>query len=170
MRAFLDGIDWSAPDAVRSLRAAVGATTQRALSSPRAWNAQRAKSPRLPEASVVGIGGADGEDGETRSPRKRRRRRRLQTAAVDAMPAATNGVGPQDAKPDAAGVAAAGNGAAAPDGQMTPARKRRRRRRRRKPAGDGAALANGTGEASESAGEGRSIGRDDASDATPTAA
>ena len=96
--------------------------------------------------------------------------RNLQTAAVDAMPAATNGDGPQDAKPDAAGVAAAGNGAAAPDGQMTPARKRRRRRRRRKPAGDGAAVTNGTGEASESAGEGRSSGRDDASDATPTAA
>jgi superfamily II DNA or RNA helicase len=171
MRGFLDGIDWSTPDAVRSLRAAVGATTQRALSSPRAWNAQRAKSPRLPEAFVVGIGGAEGEDGETRSPRKRRRRRRLQTATVDAMPAATNGDGPQETKPDAAGVAATENGAAASDGQVTPARKRRRRRRRRKPAGEGVAATNGTGgEASETARDGRSSERDDASDATPTAA
>ena len=134
MRAYLDGIDWTTPDAVRSLRAAVGATAQRALSSPRAWNAQRAKSPRLPEPSVVGIGGVESEDGEARSPRKRRRRRRLQTAAVDATPAVRNGGGP-DEKAVATEGAAPQNGAAPVDGQPQPARKRRRRRRRKKPVG-----------------------------------
>jgi hypothetical protein len=125
MRWYLDSIDWSAPDAVRSLRAAVGATAQRALASTKAWNAQRARSPRLPEASVVGIG-VGGEDGEGRS-RRRRRRRRLQTAAVDAMPALPNGGQPE-------GEAVATPGA---DGEAAqPARKRRRRRRRRKPAGE----------------------------------
>ncbi len=129
MRWYLDSIDWSAPDAVRSLRAAVGATAQRALSSAKAWNAQRARSPRLPEASVVGIGG--GEDGDGRTPRRRRRRRRLQTAAVDEVPVSPNGDQPdgEAATPDATG-----------DQQAQPARKRRRRRRRRKPAGDGAAV------------------------------
>jgi hypothetical protein len=129
MRWYLDSIDWSAPDAVRSLRAAVGATAQRALSSTKAWNAQRARSPRLPEASVVGIGGG-GEDGDGRTPRRRRRRRRLQTAAVDEMPVSPNGDQP-DGKattPDATGD------------QTQPARKRRRRRRRRKPVSDGAAV------------------------------
>jgi hypothetical protein len=145
MRAYLDGIDWSTPDAVRSLRAAVGATAQRALASPRAWNAQRAKSPRLPEASVVGIGGGEGEDAESRAPRRRRRRRRLQTATVDAMP---NGVEEQvDAEDtDTASGAVTNNGSSAADGQPAPARKRRRRRRRKKPAaGEGGATENGNG-------------------------
>jgi hypothetical protein len=137
MRAYLDGIDWTTPDAVRSLRAAVGATAQRALTSAKAWNAQRARAPRLPEPSVVGLA----EDGEGRSPRKRRRRRRLQTASVESLatsadsPAVVDGAG---ADGDADGAAPpAGDGASAP-------RKRRRRRRRRKPSGDGAA-SNGAG-------------------------
>ncbi len=129
MRWYLDSIDWSAPDAVRSLRAAVGATAQRALSSAKAWNAQRARSPRLPEASVVGIGGG-GEDGDGRTPRRRRRRRRLQTAAVDEAAASPNG-----GEPDGEAVTPEATG-----DQAQPARKRRRRRRRRKPAGDGAAV------------------------------
>ncbi len=132
MRAFLDAIDWSTPDAVRSLRAAVGATAQRALSSPRAWNAQRAKSPRLPEPSVVGIGGSEGEEADGRAPRRRRRRRRLQTAAVD-TPQTTA----QDTPSMPAAVTPASGESASEDPQ--PARKRRRRRRRKKPAG-----ANGT--------------------------
>ena len=163
MRAFLDSIDWSTPDAVRSLRAAVGATTQRALSNARAWNAQRAKSPRLPEASVVGIGGSEGEG---RAPRRRRRRRRLQTATVDALPPGQNGDVPQDDdQADAAdSVTTEIDGGAATEGQISPARRRRRRRRRRKPgavdatggAGDGTADHPGAGasehdEASEDA-------------------
>src|SRR5262245_10918495 len=49
LRGFLDSIDWSTPDASRSLRAAVGAMAQKALSGRRAWAALRAKEPRLPE-------------------------------------------------------------------------------------------------------------------------
>ena len=131
MRWYLDSVDWSAPDAVRSLRAAVGATAQRALSSAKAWNAQRARSPRLPEASVVGIGGGPTEDADGRTPRRRRRRRRLQTAAVDAIPASTNGD-----QPESETTVAVADGA----DQGQPARKRRRRRRRRKSAGDGDAV------------------------------
>jgi superfamily II DNA or RNA helicase len=148
MRGYLDSIDWSAPDAVRSLRAAVGATAQRALASPKAWNAQRARSPRLPEASVVGIGGG-GEDGDGRTPRRRRRRRRLQTATVDAMPPSANGGQPES--DTTAATAAAGVD------QTQPARKRRRRRRRRKPAGDGAVVSpNGTAESAGAADSGGS--------------
>jgi superfamily II DNA or RNA helicase len=146
MRAFLDGIDWSTPDAVRSLRAAVGATTQRALSSPRAWNAQRAKSPRLPEASVVGLGGGDSDEGDTRTPRRRRRRRRLQTAAVDGLPNATNGDVSGDVDATASDDETPQNGTPPADGQPAPARKRRRRRRRKKPAvADGTVSTNGSG-------------------------
>lgn len=141
MRWYLDSIDWSAADAVRSLRAAVGATAQRALSSAKAWNAQRARSPRLPEASVVGIGGG-GEDGDGRTPRRRRRRRRLQTAAVDEVSVSPNGAAPDG---DAPTPEAAGD-------QAQPARKRRRRRRRRKPAGDGAAVSPNGAPGSEAAG------------------
>jgi len=136
MRAYLDGIDWSSPDAVRSLRAAVGATAQRALASPKAWNAQRARSPRLPDASVVGLG-VEGESGDGKTPRRRRRRRRLQTAAVDAMPEQSpNGDGPEDAAP-------ASSTGEAEDAPAAPAKKRRRRRRRRKPQGDAQASPNG---------------------------
>jgi superfamily II DNA or RNA helicase len=139
MRAYLDGIDWSSPDAVRSLRAAVGATAQRALANAKAWNAQRARSPRLPDASVVGLG-AEGESGDGKSPRRRRRRRRLQTAAVDAMPEqSSNGDDPEAAAP-ATPAAGGGDATEAPAG---PAKKRRRRRRRRKPQGDAQPNPNG---------------------------
>jgi hypothetical protein len=133
LRAYLDSIDWSTPDAVRSLRAAVGAMAQRALSSGKAWNAQRARSPRLPEASVVGVA----DEGESRS-RRRRRRRRLSTASVEAGSTAieTDTVEDHDDETgdedeiivETATVATAD----------TPARKRRRRRRRRRSAAAGA--------------------------------
>jgi hypothetical protein len=133
LRAYLDSIDWSTPDAVRSLRAAVGAMAQRALSSGKAWNAQRARSPRLPEASVVGVA----DEGESRS-RRRRRRRRLSTASVEAGSTAieTDTVEDHDDETgdedeiivETAIVATAD----------TPARKRRRRRRRRRSAAAGA--------------------------------
>lgn len=152
MRAYLDGIDWSTPDAVRSLRAAVGATAQRALASPRAWNAQRAKSPRLPEASVVGIGGGDGEDGDARTPRRRRRRRRLQTATVDAMPNANGDDEAVSSDGDTEDGVATQNGSPPAVGQPAPARKRRRRRRRKKPAGDGGAVPNGSAAAENGSG------------------
>jgi superfamily II DNA or RNA helicase len=138
LRAYLDSIDWSTPDAVRSLRAAVGAMAQRALASPKQWAALRARCPRLPEASVVGIGG--GEDGESRSSRRRRRRRRLQSTAV-----------PVEA-PSANGDAAAPDGEASEDAlaadeesekPTTSAARRRRRRRRRKAALE--AVGNGDG-------------------------
>jgi superfamily II DNA or RNA helicase len=141
LRYFLDGIDWSTPDAVRSLRAAVGATAQRALANAKAWHAQKARSPRLPEPEVVGIGPGDGEGAEKPS-RRRRRRRRLQTAAVDGASASPDGEA-------TAGTEGEGSGEAR-EAQPGPARKRRRRRRRRKPAGAAAAdtaAANGHGDA-----------------------
>lgn len=122
LRYYLDSIDWSTPDAVRSLRAAVGAMAQRALSSPKAWNAQRARSPRLPAADVVGVS----DTGESRS-RRRRRRRRMSTAAADATTGTSNGdsTAPSDEAPQPDSTETA---------KDTPARKRRRRRRRRKAA------------------------------------
>lgn len=130
LRAFLDGIDWTTQDASRSLRAAVGAMAQRALTGVKAWRAQQSKSPRLPEPEVVGIT----DDGESRS-RRRRRRRRLSTASVNET--AKNGDGTptgEDASSaqNAESAAPSANGvdpAATPD---TPTRKRRRRRRKRK--------------------------------------
>lgn len=130
LRYFLDHIDWSTADAARSLRAAVGAMAQRALTGVKAWEAQRAKSPRLPEPTVVGIS----DEGESRS-RRRRRRRRMSTTAVSAD-AATHEVDTAEAAdqgdqsaPDAEGE---GGGAAPADTPESPSRKRRRRRRRRK--------------------------------------
>ena len=141
LRSYLDDIDWSTPDAVRSLRAAVGATAQRALANAKAWQAQKARSPRLPEPEVVGLGTAEGE-GADKPARRRRRRRRLQTASVDSPDVAT-GESSEGGTSD--GSAAEG------DAPPSPTRKRRRRRRRRKPA-DGAgrpdgATANGHGDA-----------------------
>lgn len=123
LRAYLDSIDWSTPDAVRSLRAAVGAMAQRALSSSKAWNAQRARSPRLPEASVVGVA----DEGESRA-RRRRRRRRLSTASVDEAVVAPSTADPPEGSDDDAEPT---DDAAAPE---SAARKRRRRRRRRRTA------------------------------------
>ena len=132
LRAYLDSIDWSTPDAVRSLRAAVGAMAQRALSSGKAWNAQRARSPRLPEASIVGVA----DEGESRS-RRRRRRRRLSTASVEAGSVATEAesVEDQDSEPV---DDEAGDETTAVASADTPARKRRRRRRRRRSAASAA--------------------------------
>ncbi len=128
LRYFLDEIDWSTPDASRSLRAAVGAMAQRALTSVKAWKAQQSKSPRLPEPEVVGIT----EDGESRS-RRRRRRRRLSTASVEGgggngETSSQNGADPSATTPDPDAPASNGDEPVAD----TPTRKRRRRRRRRK--------------------------------------
>ena len=122
LRAFLDGIDWSTQDASRSLRAAVGAMAQRALTNVKAWRAQQAKSPRLPEPEVVGIT----DDGESRS-RRRRRRRRLSTAVVDGAKNSADATSDEQST-DPPAPASEGDDAAAD----TPTRKRRRRRRRRK--------------------------------------
>ncbi|HJZ62520.1 MAG TPA: DEAD/DEAH box helicase [Miltoncostaeaceae bacterium] len=130
LRGFLDSIDWSTPDASRSLRAAVGAMAQKALSGRRAWAALRAKAPRLPEPEVVGVVDP-GEEGEGGASRRRRRRRRLRTSAAtegQAAPATANGGGNNGAGPEAGA-----DGAEATGGQ----RKRRRRRRRRRPAENG---------------------------------
>jgi len=128
LRYHLDHVDWSTADASRSLRAAVGAMAQRALTGVKAWEAQRAKSPRLPDPSVVGIS----DEGETRS-RRRRRRRRMSTAAVDAEAGPQNGSATDGAEDGEA--AGDGKETAAADGAQaseSPSRKRRRRRRRRK--------------------------------------
>jgi hypothetical protein len=132
LRAYLDGIDWSTPDAVRSLRAAVGAMAQRALTSAKAWNAQRARAPRLPDASVVGVS----DEGESRS-RRRRRRRRMSTASVEA-----NGTAPErdsdtetdDEETDVSDAPSADTAEGETPAPESPARKRRRRRRRRRAA------------------------------------
>lgn len=130
LRHYLDHIDWSSADAARSLRAAVGAMAQRALTSVRAWEAQRAKSPRLPDPEVVGIS----EDGESRS-RRRRRRRRMSTAAVNGEGTAQDGGHESSEHHGDADDAASTDEAPAASAQPTPespSRKRRRRRRRRK--------------------------------------
>ncbi len=131
LRAYLDSIDWTTPDAVRSLRAAVGAMAQRALSSSKAWNAQRARSPRLPEASVVGVV----DENESRS-RRRRRRRRLSTSSVDVATTATTGASDEDSDVEESDDEATEEieATATVPAVDTPARKRRRRRRRRRAA------------------------------------
>jgi superfamily II DNA or RNA helicase len=138
LRGFLDGLDFSTPDARRALRAAVGAAQPKALASRRAWNALRARAPRLPDASLAGIGEQGRGEGEGGGSRRRRRRRRLSTAA------AQGGQGGQGA-PEGATATAEGGAAPAADGQApaegaaTPARRRRRRRRRSsRPAGEAA--------------------------------
>lgn len=127
LRAYLDSIDWSTPDAIRSLRAAVGAMAQRALSGTKAWNAQRARSPRLPDASVVGVA----DEGESRS-RRRRRRRRLSTAAVDGVNGAGAEVMEATSPGDGEDAEEAAEPAGAPEADGATPRKRRRRRRRRR--------------------------------------
>jgi hypothetical protein len=131
LRGYLDALDLSSPDARRALRAAVGAMQPKALLSRRAWNALRARFPRLPEPEVVGVGesrkrpaGEEGAGGATRP--RRRRRRRLRSAAGPEGAPATGGEGvpqPQrrDERRDPEGTAAEG----------APAARRRRRRRRR---------------------------------------
>ncbi len=131
LRGHLDALDLESPDARRALRAAVGAMQPKALLSRRAYNALRARFPRLPEPEVVGVGeprkrAAGGEEGATAAPRRRRRRRRLRAAPGPEGAPAAGGEGqpqPQRREERREGEAAAGEGA--------PATRRRRRRRRR---------------------------------------
>jgi len=115
LRGYLDAIDFTTPDARRSLRAAIGALHPRALHSKRAWNSLRNRFPRLPEADVIGVG-----EGRKRGSNGRRRRRRMRTD--DATAPSANGGAPADTK---------STGAAAD----APAKPRRRRRRRRRSKG-----------------------------------
>lgn len=127
LRGVLDALDFTTADAVRALRAAVGSSHPKALQSRRAWNALRARAPRLPAASAVGVGVPPraehpAEEGAPR-PRRRRRRRRLRVEEAEAALAVVEGPERREERREEeaaeAGVAAA------------PARTRRRRRRRR---------------------------------------
>jgi superfamily II DNA or RNA helicase len=135
LRGHLDALDLSSPDARRALRAAVGAMQPKALLSRRAYNALRARFPRLPEPDVVGVGEprkrAGGEEGGTAAPRRRRRRRRLRAApGPEGAPAAGGEGQPQPQRRDERREGEAGEGAA-------PTRRRRRRRRRPRSAAAG---------------------------------
>jgi len=132
LRGHLDALDLSSPDARRALRAAVGAMQPKALLSRRAYNALRARFPRLPEPEVVGVGEqrkrAAGEEGAA-APRRRRRRRRLRaTTGPDGAPPQS---GEAQGQPERREGEAPAEGAAAP----TTRRRRRRRRRPRSAAG-----------------------------------
>ena len=141
LRGALDAIDWTAPDARRALRAAVGTRSPRALQSARAWNQLQGKAPRLPSADEVGVGGSASGDGG--SPRKRRRRRRKMSTSEVA------GSAPQVAEAtDGEGAASGGDAPA----QGTASRRRRRRRRRRS-GGASAGNAPGGAPGTEPAGE-----------------
>ena len=129
LRGHLDALDLSSPDARRALRAAVGAMQPKALLSRRAFNALRARFPRLPEPEVVGVGEqrkrAAGEEGSA-APRRRRRRRRLRSGA---SPEGTPAQGAEaQAQPERREERREGD---APQGEGAPATRRRRRRRRR---------------------------------------
>lgn len=143
LRGALDAVDFTGADARRALRAAVGAMQPSALASRRAWNALRARFPRLPEPDVVGAGESrkrsgqgggttGGEDGNaTPSRSRRRRRRRLRSTPAD-------GAAAQAAEAGEAQAAAAGDPSSNGDAPATsPARRRRRRRRRSRAAGGG---------------------------------
>ena len=131
LRGALDAIDFTAPDARRALRAAIGAMQPKALQSRRAWNSLRARFPRLPAPETIGIGEprarrvataeTSAEEGPA-TPSRTRRRRRLRSAGAEGAPAA-NGEATAAAPPEGAAEAAAAPAA-------TPARRRRRRRRR----------------------------------------
>ena len=132
LRGYLDALDLSSPDARRALRAAVGAMQPKALLSRRAWNALRARFPRLPEPQVVGVGeprkrpaGDEGSEGGATRPRRRRRRRLRAPGGPEGGPATGGEGGPQpqrrEERKDADGAA----------GEGAPAARRRRRRRRR---------------------------------------
>jgi hypothetical protein len=147
MRGVLDAIDLSTPDAVRALRAAVGSSQPKALASRRAWNALRARAPRLPAPSVVGVGAPpppqpEGEEGPAAGRRRRRRRRRMRVEEADTAAVAAEGAG--EIREGAEGVSPDGEAAAAP------AKARRRRRRRR---GRGQATEAGGGEGASPNGE-----------------
>ncbi|MDH3225500.1 MAG: DEAD/DEAH box helicase [Thermoleophilia bacterium] len=114
LRGYLDSIDFTTPDARRSLRAAIGALHPRALHSKRAWNALRNRFPRLPEADVIGVG-----EGRKRNSSGRRRRRRMRTEEATAGTASTNGARATD------------TGSTESTNESPPKPRRRRRRRRR---------------------------------------
>jgi len=140
MRGALDALDLTTPDARRALRAAVGAIQPSALSSRRAWNALRARFPRLPEPDVVGVGegrrrGANpsAEDGTAAPSRsRRRRRRRLRSPATDGTQVPH---GPQD---EAHSRGEERKVSETPAASEAPPRRRRRRRRRSRGSGGGA--------------------------------
>ena len=145
LRGHLDAIDLSDADARRALRAAVGAMQPKALLSKRAWNALRARFPRLPEPEAVGVGeprkraGEEGAAAGTARPRRRRRRRLRAAAGPEGAPPAT---GEAQAQPQRREERRDGE---APPAEGAPPRRRRRRRRRTRSA---AAAAGSAGEGS----------------------
>jgi len=132
LRGFLDTIDLTTPDGRRALRAAVGAMHPKALQSARAWNALRARLPRLPEPEAVGVGDSRRGRRAAEGTPRRRRRRRLRTDAA-ATEATTTERGAEATTPAAAGPAPTGD--ATQDGQPARRRRRRRRRPRQRPGG-----------------------------------
>jgi superfamily II DNA or RNA helicase len=128
LRGHLDALDLSSPDARRALRAAVGAMQPKALLSRRAYNALRARFPRLPEPEVVGVGEQRRRAGEEGAPgaRRRRRRRRLRSGQGPDG-AAAQGAEAQD-QPERREERREGE--APPEGAVPTTRRRRRRRRR----------------------------------------
>lgn len=143
MRGMLDAIDLGTPDAVRALRAAIGSSQPKALASRRAWNALRARAPRLPAPSVVGIGGpaqtppaAPQADEGSGSSRRRRRRRRMRTDDASAPAVVVEGTS-TNGEVEQAEVSPNGEVSAAPT------KSRRRRKRRRRPASAEGAAAGG---------------------------
>jgi hypothetical protein len=138
LRGHLDALDLSSPDARRALRAAVGAMQPKALLSRRAYNALRARFPRLPEPELVGVGEprkrAAGEERATPAPRRRRRRRRLRAA-----PGAEGAPQGGEAQPQRREERRDGEPATPEAAPVTRRRRRRRRRPRGAPAGADAA-------------------------------
>jgi hypothetical protein len=143
LRGYLDSLDLTTPDARRALRAAVGAMHPKALQSRRAWNALRARLPRLPSAEDVGVG-------ESRRGRKsdgsgRRRRRRMRSGDNQSGRQGGNQSGRQGGQ-KGSDQASGGSGNPSSNGQGDgQERKPRRRRRRRRPRNRGGAERNGGG-------------------------
>jgi superfamily II DNA or RNA helicase len=133
LRGFLDTIDLTTADGRRALRAAVGAMHPKALQSPRAWNALRARLPRLPDAEAIGVGdsrrGRRGGEGGTR----RRRRRRLRGEG------GTEQTSTSSEQPRAAAARGSSETESSEQGEGQSGRRRRRRRRRPRQRGEGAA-------------------------------
>lgn len=129
LRGFLDAIDFTTPDARRSLRAAIGALHPRALHSARAWSALRKRHPRLPDAEVVGVG----ENKTRRRGSEARRRRRRRKVTPD-----NGATSPVESTPEANGEGTASPSGDAPSADGAP-RRRRRRRRSRRGGGNGSA-------------------------------
>ena len=130
---FLDSIDFTTPDARRSLRAAIGALHPRALHSKRAWDSLRKRFPRLPDADEVGVG-----ESKKSSNGRRRRRRRLRTEEAQGPAAGTqestretvrDNNGASDAPP--AQDSTTQNSATEDSSGQEPRPRRRRRRSRR---------------------------------------